>query len=76
MSKTPPRGLAEEALERAITLLDGPLNRALERTMKSRLVLAPLGLTLSACARGAVALRRRDPRVLWRGVTSRVGGER
>ncbi len=37
--------LPEELLDRSIGLLEGPLNSALERVMKSRVLLWPIGLS-------------------------------
>jgi hypothetical protein len=37
--------LPEELLDKSIGLLEGPLNGLLERALKSRLVLFPLGLS-------------------------------
>jgi len=39
--------LAEEWLDRGVTLLEGPLNRALERVARSRVVLWPVGAGLA-----------------------------
>lgn len=36
--------LTEELLDRSIGLLEGPLNRVLEKAMKSRILLYPMGL--------------------------------
>ena len=36
--------LTEELLDKSIGLLEGPLNRVLEKAMKSRLLLYPMGL--------------------------------
>ena len=48
MAKQAKRGpdvpLPEELLDRSIGLLEGPLNSVLERVLKSRLVLLPLGI--------------------------------
>lgn len=64
MSNTKTRPLAEEALERAIQVLDGPMNERVERLMKSRLLLAPAGLFLTLTARSWIALRDMNPRAL------------
>ena len=37
--------LPEELLDRGIGVLEGPVNRVVERVLKSRLVLVPVGLT-------------------------------
>lgn len=38
--------LSEELLDRGIDLLEGPLNRVLERVLKSRVVLLPIGFSV------------------------------
>lgn len=38
------QSIQEELLDRSISLLEGPLNRGLERVLKSRVVLLPVGL--------------------------------
>ena len=50
MSKKKPaanKPLPEEALDKMIDALDGPLNGAAEKVLKNRLVLAPLGLSMT-----------------------------
>jgi hypothetical protein len=37
--------LPDEWLDRGLAVLEGPLNRVVERVWKSRLVVVPLGLT-------------------------------
>lgn len=44
----PDKPLPEEALDRFIGAVDGPVNRVLERAMKSRVLLAPMGLAMTA----------------------------
>ncbi len=50
MAKQAKRGadvpLSEELLDRGIGLLEGPLNRVVERVLKSRIVLLPVGLSI------------------------------
>ena len=38
--------LGEELLDRGVGLLEGPLNRVVERVLKSRVVLVPVGVSL------------------------------
>jgi hypothetical protein len=45
--------LGEELLDRSVGLLEGPLNRVVERVMKSRLVLVPVGLSLKLALKAA-----------------------
>lgn len=71
-SNKTPRSLPEEALERAIQAIDGPVNRRVERFMKSRVLLAPAGLLLTLGARSLIALRDLDP---WALVRSRRDGK-
>jgi hypothetical protein len=52
--------LPEEALEKVIAYVDGPLNRRAERLLKSRLLLAPAGLLLTLGFRSLVAARDGD----------------
>ncbi len=42
-----PKDLPEEAFDRMIGVMDGPMNRVLEKVMKNRIVLAPLGLSMT-----------------------------
>lgn len=53
MSKKPPveRPLPEEAFDRFVSAVDGPVNRAAERVLKSDLVLAPLAFMMTASFR-------------------------
>ncbi|MDP2340776.1 MAG: hypothetical protein Q8O67_07455 [Deltaproteobacteria bacterium] len=44
-SKTGAADLPEELLDRSIGVLEGPVNAVLERVLKSRLFLWPVGLT-------------------------------
>lgn len=39
------QALPEELLDRGISVLEGPLNRVIERVWRSRVVLIPVGLT-------------------------------
>jgi hypothetical protein len=41
-----PVPLPEEAFDRMVDFLDGPVNRAAERLLKSKVVLWPIGLSL------------------------------
>ncbi|HEY1101203.1 MAG TPA: hypothetical protein VGF99_19845 [Myxococcota bacterium] len=72
MAKATKRGpdvpLPEELLDRSIGLLEGPLNTAVERVLKSKLVLVPLGFgvmlttkTLGFVLHGAKKARPRTP---------------
>jgi hypothetical protein len=45
--------LAEELLDRGVALLEGPLNRVVERVLKSRVVLVPVGLSLKVALKTA-----------------------
>lgn len=38
------QSIQEELLDRSISFLEGPLNRSVERLLKSRLVLLPVGI--------------------------------
>jgi len=60
--------LPEELFDRAIGIVEGPVNRAAERVFKSKIVLAPMGLWWTATCRSILALRHRRPSVMWRGV--------
>ena len=55
MAKATKRGpdvpLSEELLDRSIGLLEGPLNSVIERVLKSRLVLLPVGLGVTIAAK-------------------------
>ncbi len=53
-----PKDLPEEAFDRMIGVLDGPLNRGLEKVMKSRIVLAPLGLSMTLSMKAMAKIRR------------------
>lgn len=59
MSKKPPvdRPLPEEAFDRFVSAVDGPVNRVVERAMKSRVLLAPAGLYMSLSMRALKAMR-------------------
>lgn len=65
MSDPKPPAIADELLERGIRFLDGPVNRRLERVLKSRWLLAPLGLSVTLSARATLAWRERALRALW-----------
>jgi hypothetical protein len=56
--------LPEELLDRGIAILEGPLNRVMERVLKSRLVLWPVGLSFKVTTRllGVVVGARHDRR--------------
>ncbi len=41
-----PQPLPEELLDRGIGVLEGPVNRVVERVLKSKIVLLPLGLSM------------------------------
>jgi hypothetical protein len=45
--------LGEELLDRGVGLLEGPLNRVVERVLKSRVVLVPVGLSLKLTLKAA-----------------------
>jgi hypothetical protein len=45
--------LAEELLDRGVALLEGRLNRVIERGLKSRLVLLPIGVSLKIVLKAA-----------------------
>ncbi|MBM4280123.1 MAG: hypothetical protein FJ137_05005 [Deltaproteobacteria bacterium] len=45
--------LGEELLDRSVALLEGPLNRLVERALKSRVVLVPLGVSLKVALKAA-----------------------
>jgi hypothetical protein len=58
--KEPP-SLPEEALDKLITYLEGPMNERVERVLKSKLFLTPIALSLTLGARTALAIRDRNP---------------
>ncbi len=60
------KSIPEELFDRTVTYLDGPVNARAERLMKSRVVLAPIGLSLTVGSRMVLALRERSVRSLWR----------
>ncbi len=64
--KRPKRSIPEEIFDRTVAYLDGPVNARAERVMKSRLALAPIGLSLTVGSRVALAMRERSVRSLWR----------
>lgn len=68
-----PTPLAEEALERLIQYVEGPMNKRVERLLKSRLLLAPVGLGLTVSFRLFVAARDGDARAL---LPRRLRGEK
>lgn len=76
MSTRPPPSLQEEALEKLIEYVDGPMNRRAERVLKSRLLLVPAGLCLTLAFRSMVALRDRDLRALLGRRGAKKGGTR
>jgi hypothetical protein len=45
--------MAEELLDRSVALLEGPVNRILERALRSRIVLLPLGVSLKVALKTA-----------------------
>ena len=45
--------LGEELLDRGLGVLEGPLNRVVERVLKSRVVLVPVGLSLKVTLKAA-----------------------
>lgn len=54
MAKKPKSGdvpLPEELLDRGISALEGPVNRVIERVLKSRVVLFPVGLSFKITTR-------------------------
>ncbi len=53
-----PKDLPEEAFDRMIGVLDGPLNRVLEKVMKNKIVLAPLGLSMTLSMKVMAKVRR------------------
>jgi hypothetical protein len=53
-----PKDLPEEAFDRMIGVLDGPLNKGLEKVMKNRVVLAPLGLSMTLSMKALAMVRR------------------
>jgi len=64
-----PQPLPEELLDRGIGVLEGPVNRVLERLWKSRIVLLPIGLSVKITTKTIAVLlgrpkveRRRDAR--------------
>jgi hypothetical protein len=58
--KDPP-SLPEEALDKFISYLEGPMNVRLERLLKSKLFLTPIAVSLTVGARTALAIRDRNP---------------
>lgn len=65
MNRPSSKPIAEEMLERGIRYLEGPLNRRLERILKKRWLLAPVGLSVTLSARATLAWREREIRALW-----------
>lgn len=65
MSHKKDKPLPEEALDRFARYLEGSVNRRVERLMKSRILLAPAGLLLTATSRALVAWREQDPMALF-----------
>ena len=59
--------LPEELFEKMIGVLEGPLNDRMERVMKSKLFLAPLGLSWTLGCRSYLMLRDRKISRLWDG---------
>ena len=53
------RSIPEEAFDKAVGILDGAVNRRVEKVMKSRLVLAPMALSLTVSCRLYLAVRDR-----------------
>ena len=53
--------LAEELLDRGISVLEGPLNRVVERVLKSRLVLVPAGVSLKLALKAAALVTPPPP---------------
>ncbi len=53
-----PKDLPEEAFDRMIGVLDGPMNKVLEKLMKNRIVLAPLGLSMTLSMKMMAKVRR------------------
>jgi hypothetical protein len=53
--------LAEEWLDRGVALLEGPLNRALERVMRSRVVLWPVGAGLAVTLKALALVVPKPP---------------
>jgi len=60
-TKKDPPSIPEEALDRFISYLEGPMNVRAERFLKSKLVLAPLALSMTVGIRAALAIRDRNP---------------
>ena len=59
MAKTKTRAAAdlpEELLDRSIGVLEGPVNAVVERVLRSRVVLWPLGLSLAIGWRAAALM--------------------
>ncbi len=63
-----PQAISEELLDKMVDALEGPINTMAERLMSSKLVLAPLGLTLNVVLRVARRLKRVVARVSTGGV--------
>ncbi|RMG11674.1 MAG: hypothetical protein D6729_17690 [Deltaproteobacteria bacterium] len=68
------RSLPEEAFDRSIGIIEGPLNRLGERILKSPVVLAPLGLGWTLACRTFLAVQRGDPTCLFRSLEGEVPG--
>lgn len=57
-NKTKDQPLPEEAFDRFISVLDGPVNRQLEKLMSSKLFLLPLGLSMTMWSKSIAMVRK------------------
>ncbi len=53
------RSIPEEFFDRAVRYIDGPMNARMEKLMKSRLLLAPVGIGVTLTCRAIIAVRDR-----------------
>lgn len=53
------RSIPEELFDRAVRYIDGPMNARMEKLMKSRLLLAPVGIGVTLTCRAIIAVRDR-----------------
>lgn len=56
----PPQPIAEEALDKMIGVLEGPVNKVAERVLSSTIVLAPLALSMNVGLRALAWVTKRN----------------
>lgn len=57
-----PQTIQEETLDKMISLLEGPLNKAAEKILSSNIVLAPLSISLNLTFRAMAFVAGRKER--------------